>query len=119
VPTATCPLRQGFTDSRWTELPANAFTYHNQQISQLAGPLADYMFRQSKGADRKEMFALLTSCRGDFADILGRDGVTLEQAINFGRACFAVHDRLEANITFANEKSAVFLSAIWCATRTR
>jgi hypothetical protein len=100
---------EGFTDARWTELTANAFTYHNQQISQLAGPLADYMFRQSEGADGKELLALLTSCRGDFADILGRDGVTLEQAVNFGRACFAMNDGLESTITFTDEKSAVFL----------
>lgn len=99
----------GFTDARWTELCANAVTCYHMQISQLAGPLADFQYRLHEGADNGEMEALVASCRGDFLDILGRTGATLEAAISSGKAYFLVFMGRESQVSFPNEMSAAFV----------
>jgi hypothetical protein len=99
----------GFTENRWP--PTTGLRYANQ-ISQLAGPLADLMYRESQDAGEDEQEACVTSGYDDFRDIMGRDGISPEEAIRFGRACFLLYWGMESEVHIGDEKTAVITKTL-------
>jgi len=101
----------GFTDSDWSLGPTKLMRYANQ-ISQLAGPIADLQYRESMECDDEELEACVTSSYDDFRDIMGREGIPAEEGVRFGRACFLLYWGMESEVKIRDEKTLAFTKTL-------
>ncbi|MGA3104747.1 MAG: hypothetical protein ABSD53_09720 [Terriglobales bacterium] len=102
----------GFTDAQWSQLEPTKAAWYGNRISQLAGPIADLQHRLDAGCDADEVEACLISCYDDFRDIMGRHGVTPEEGIRFGRACFLLFLGMESEVKVLNQETATFTKTL-------
>jgi hypothetical protein len=67
--------------------------------------------------EEHEVEAWLTSSRGDFADIQGRDNVSIDQALRLGTLCLLIHEGEDTDEMFPDEESAEFLRKLMLDTK--